>query len=267
MINVLSATSLLGGSTFTNASTAGANIVDTANGTASLDVNTILTALDGFGINVVSGFSNLFANGMDFSCWNSSYNPQEAQKDITADIPFALKWSGFEDNPNNETIKNLMKFIYSYRSDAQNGQKLVKCSAKGHKMREEAISAFEDQIMGLVRNNFTVTTLRYENGELYIASGVPYRRGQPYRWKYENMPVYDIKPIPKSGGANTNAGNANVGATAGNTGVTGGVETTNTNPTSAVVVVGDTEIPIKVDPKDSKPSGGSWGWLALLFLI
>lgn len=258
------ATSVLGGSSLTNASATASNIVDSANGTASLDIAGILNTLDGFGLNVVSGLSNLFANGMDFSCWNSSYNPQEAQKDITADIPFALKWSGFQDNPNSATLNKLMTFIYSYRDDAQNGQKLVKCSAKGHKMREDAISQFENSIMAVVRDAYNVVNKGFVNGELYIPSGVPYRRGQAYRWRYVNCPVYEItlkkqlsappNDIPQGG--------------------SGGLPPkeqdflNNYQPDVLPIDVGDQVIDIKNPIKENanKSSGFPW-WLGLLLFI
>ncbi|NHN25841.1 hypothetical protein FIA58_009160 [Flavobacterium jejuense] len=268
-------TSAVGGS---SVSAGASNLIDSANGTASLDPSAILGALDGFGLNVVGGLTNILANGLDLSCWNSSYNPTEAKKDIVADIPFALKWSGFEDNPNSETLQNLMKFIWAYKSDAISGQRLVKCSAKGHKMREEAIASLFISVMDLVYKGFEVKEVGFTSGELYIASGVPYARGGAFRWRYENMPIYEIKPKVSSGGSNINTGNSNIGSVSNSTGVTSGVNVnadnanvgstdTTGSQTETVLNVAGSDIPIKVDPKESKPSGVGLGWLALLLLL
>lgn len=105
---------------------------------------------------IVGGFTNIFKNGFDFSCFNSSYNQSKAANDVKVDLPFIVKESGIQDGDFSEkSINYFSNLVDNYIKDSQNGtqSKFAKCTRKGHQLRLDAAKKLRKTVFDNIESN------------------------------------------------------------------------------------------------------------------
>lgn len=130
------------------------DLLVTATGGASLGFNTGNTSIDN-GLQQVAGdvisgiqdtilgnlggafnstFGAVFANGLDFSCWNSSYSPNEAKAEMPKFVKIWLDESKVLTNPSSETLSylsNRVSLAVSMWNNRIAQPKYAKCTKDG----------------------------------------------------------------------------------------------------------------------------------------
>ena len=187
-----------------------------------------------------STFGSVFSNGLNLSCWGSSYSPKQSQEDIAVDLPFLLEESGLKNNPSSSTLSKFMNATGAYLGTAQNGQTLsAKCSRDGWAKTEQATILFQSQVLDLLRSNgYTVTRGPLTEGA-YSTKLPGYARGRTFAWgtQYGGRPYKYYKyTVSGSGNGNISTPNTNNNTggtpTGGGTVVVGGGSYTPTTPTT-----------------------------------
>ncbi|TPD70500.1 hypothetical protein [Flavobacterium microcysteis] len=131
-----------------------ANILGVGSGGASLGFNTgnsqIDQGLQQTAGSVISGlqetilgnltgtfnstFGSVFANGLDLSCWNSSYSPSEAKTEMPQFVKIWLNESGVLTNPSSEALSyfsNRVSLAVSMWNNRIGQSKYAKCTKDG----------------------------------------------------------------------------------------------------------------------------------------
>lgn len=185
-----------------------------------------------------STFGAVFSNGLNLSCWGSSYSPKQSQEDVAVDLPFLLEESGLKNNPNSNTLSKFMNATGAYLGTAQNGQTLsAKCSRDGWAKTEQATILFQTQVLDLLRKSgYTITRGALTEGA-YSTKLPGYARGRTFAWgtQYGGRPYKYYKyTVSGSGNGNISTPNTNTGGTptGGGTVVVGSGNYTPTTPTT-----------------------------------
>jgi hypothetical protein len=174
-------------------------------------------------IPVEKTFGQVFANGFDLSCWNSSYSEQKAKKDIEKDMPYILEWSGIYKKANQDNFDRFMFITERYLQDAQHGQqsKYAKCTRKGHALREKAIKVLRENVISEFESQgFKVIAAGRKTLAKYEEISMP-GYGYPVVFLSKNAPIdtemYTIissKPVEAPANVNVDAsGNKTVTTT------------------------------------------------------
>ncbi len=163
-------------------------------------------------------FGQIFANGFNFSCWNSSYSPKKGKRDVAVDMPFILKYSGLESDINTTNLARFLNVAKGYEDDSKAGQnrRFAKCTRQGHRLREEAVVAMIKEVMAQVRENYILTPTLKKKGGFRIPNGLPgYAAGRSYQWgdgygsRGYTYQGYNVKRKPNAtdgGGVSTGGG-------------------------------------------------------------
>ncbi|MBA4155560.1 hypothetical protein [Flavobacterium sp.] len=193
-------------------------------GTATGILNTGISALTGFVTNIFSNtLGSVLANGMDLSCWGSSYSPATATSDIKLDLPFAYNYSGLNQKINTTNVNKFCQIMNGYIVDAINGQqpKYASCTRKGHKLRQDAFQAGKDSILEQISSSgYKLEKQGMVDGYLRVVGGFPgYAQGNNfsagtgtnYLYQSERYLVTEIS----SGSSNVNTGTGLEGSSSG----------------------------------------------------
>lgn len=130
-------------------------------------------------------FGQVFANGFDLSCWNSSYSEQKAKLDIEKDMPYILEWSGIYKQPTSENLDKFMWLTQAYINDSQHGQlsKYASCTRKGHALREKTVLVLRENVFkDFDSKNFKLTPAGKKKGITLQVSLPGYGAGQVFGW-------------------------------------------------------------------------------------
>lgn len=102
-------------------------------------------------------FSDIFANGINFSCWGSSNNPTKSKEQCSVDLPWILQRSGMKSSLNEATINKFVREISVYKHirhfGAYTDGGLAECTKEGNKLGFELSQAFLDQAMVSVQKS------------------------------------------------------------------------------------------------------------------
>lgn len=212
-------------------------------------------------------FGAIFANGFDFSCWGSSYNPSQGRKDVEKDMPFFLQFSGLDREVNTTNYNRFQNAILAYRSDAAFHQqsRYAKCTREGHRVRMEAVDRFVESINQTVRQSYNLTPLIDKEGALEMPQGFPgYYAGRLWRvGRIHNYAAFKYKYMTVSPKSGTTGGGINVGGnTGGNNGNSGnGSNDSGGNNTPDIANPINPTIPINPSNNTSNASFGIAGIL------
>lgn len=124
------------------------NLLGSATSILSGDPTGIVSGIVG---KITGNLSAVFANGMDFHCWGSSWNPSKAQKEAPAMIEFILEQSGFLGSQSVDNFNRFMKYI-SVAIAAEPGGR--DCTRKGRQKLKECYQNAKDEAIAQYANVF-----------------------------------------------------------------------------------------------------------------
>lgn len=211
-------------------------------------------------------FGAIFANGFDFSCWGSGYNPSQARKDVEKDMPFFLQFSGLDKQVNTANYNRFINALYAYRSDAAFHQqsRYAKCTREGHRVRMEAVDSFARTVNNTIRQTHKIQQSNTSvEGALEMPHGFPgYYAGRLWRvGRIHNYAAFKYLPSTLTATGNTNGG-ISVGGGNTNTGGNGSTDSGGNNIPDVSNPVNPT---IPINPSNNR-SNASFGILGALLV-
>lgn len=115
--------------------------------------------LSSLGIDPLGGVSNILTNGLDFSCWNSSYTPNQAKIDAPLQWNYILEKSGINKDITANTINEFLKLGWGIKHGASYliATLTAKCSKDGHKYRESFfIENIDNMIKSIISSGYQI---------------------------------------------------------------------------------------------------------------
>lgn len=164
-----STTSLSGTSVLGIADPTGVGLATTGLGLLGIDPTTLIS--DTFS----STLGNVLANGLNLSCWGSSYSPAEARKEAPVHVQQKLELSGFLQNPSTETLNQFRNFIYQeiYGLELYITRDYASCTKDGWRTKIEYMDTFAKDMLvqlqnkGLIVQSIGQQKVQYLQGSVY----------------------------------------------------------------------------------------------------
>lgn len=165
-------------------------------------------------------FGSVFAN-FDFSCFNSAFDPKEAEVRVKKVTPWLLQTSGMFNNINTQTVNRffyLLAFAKSHFAIFRDGN-YANCTNKGGKLGFDLLSAFEAKIVAGINSDLSSSGLTLSEGKAQLVKADV------------NIDPWGLTLKRKSKGVSvrkfTTSGNVGIGNTSGGSGgsTSGGTHT------------------------------------------
>lgn len=153
-----------------------------------------------------STLGSVFSNGMDLSCWGSSYSPSEAKVRAPKNFKNDLDGSGVLTSPNTQTLDKFLNSAYANFHGLrwiQNQKKYASCSRKGWQLEGDYYEQNIPKVLDALRQGgYTLTP----TGEQLLKNP-----REPHKVQGKTYPTFTVTKAVVDSGNGQVAGNGGTG--------------------------------------------------------